>query len=71
MIVKVQMPVITNEVPPKCLIYDKNRTFEELVIISDELIDAMGERKKAFFYAEIDEEDGTISLQAEAEWQNW
>ena len=69
MIVKVQVPLLTNEKIPKALIYNADRSFEMQVPAAD-VLEAMGTKKKAFFNAAVIE-DGTLEIHDEVEWQTW
>jgi hypothetical protein len=58
LIVKLQVPISSN-VPPeehKALLYDQTRHFEMMTPISDEILEQLRGRPKAFF--EIDLRDG-------------
>lgn len=48
-IVKVQMPLISTAQEPEALLYDQSRGFEEMIPITDELLEKMKDRAKAFF----------------------
>jgi hypothetical protein len=68
-IVKVQMPLMTNESIPQALIYSENH---EIYVTTDavDFREVMGDRPKAFFQAKV-LEDGTLEIGDEAEWQEW
>lgn len=69
MIVKVQVPLLTNEPVPLALIYNKDKSYETTVPARD-VAEAMGDKKKAFFNAEIIE-DGTLEIYDEVGDPQW
>lgn len=74
MIVKVQLPVATNEEWPLALVYDKQRKIQEQIPVTPSLLDMLrgidgAVRPKAFFEAAL--LDGTLVLGKEASWQTW
>lgn len=71
MIVKIQTPISSN-VPPEqraALVYNKDRSKEFPISISDELIQAMKGRPKAFFNVHF--EGANMIIDSEAPWQKW
>lgn len=74
MIVKVQLPVVTNEEWPLALVYDKQRKIQEQIPVTPSLLDMMcgtdgAVRLKAFFEAVL--LNGALVLGKEAPWQMW
>lgn len=68
MIVKVQ--VALNGPFQMCLIYDKLRKYEYHGPLPEDLKLLMGDRVKAFFLAEVDEQK-RFNIGQEALWQTW
>jgi hypothetical protein len=70
-IVKVQRPVETN-LPPaehRVLVYNRDRSVEALLPVTKDLLQAMGEEFKQFWYAYY---RGTVlHLDRLAPWQEW
>lgn len=54
MIVKVQLPLMSNETNPPCLVYDKYRKHQQFIECNDQIIAGVGTNCKAYFNAEID-----------------
>jgi len=73
-IVKVQRSIMTTHPAPMFLIYDEHRIIEDEFPQSElpELVEAMGEDLKQYFYADITEE-GLLNLTTAipAPWQEW
>lgn len=69
-IVKVQVPLATNDSDPKALIYNKNRSFETFVPVAEVKKKMSGEFKK-FFYCDIDIVTKKVKLDAPAPLQDW
>jgi len=68
-IVKVQLPLRTNEPEPKALFYDETRDIWSFLPIDKPLKKAMGGADKKFFYATM--KGAIIHLEEEAPWQDW
>lgn len=73
MIVKVQLPLVTNDPDPCALIYNASRSVEYMAPLSEpfgkDLIRIMRGRPKAFFHAKL---VGTIlHIGDEAPWRRW
>lgn len=71
MIVKVQMPLATNEEEPLALVYNKDRSYRVFMRITPELEKAMGDRAKVYFKAHYDRENHNTVLGEEMELQRW
>lgn len=71
MIVKVQVPLATNEKKPLALVYNEDRSIQFQMPVSAELLDKMEGRPKAFFRGVYNEEEQTFGLHEEAPWQDW
>ena len=69
MIVKVQLPLVSNEAEPKALIYNADRSIEYMPSVDDELRSLMGDRDKAFFHAEL--VGSILQIGNEADDQTW
>ncbi len=71
MIVKIQLPLMSNEGYDHAMIYDKERTFIRIVEGKDfpAVKKMMGDDVKKFFHAKV--EGKTLKLTEEAEWQEW
>ena len=68
-IVKIQIPLSSNQKNPPALIYNESRTLQEYVAV--ELVaDIMLERPKAYFKAHIDK-DKKLVIGEEVEEQKW
>lgn len=57
MIVKVQLPLATNEATPKALIYNQSRNFEIFHGITPHIREKMAGRPKAFFEMDITQDE--------------
>lgn len=66
-IFKLQMPLAG---APMVLIYNKDRSAQGMIPLTDELKELMGDSIKDFFYC-IHREDGPIEIFEKAEWQEW
>lgn len=71
LIVKVQVPIATNEPTAMAMVYNKSRDFQVFMEITPELMKAMDGRFKAFFKAHYDQQNNNTILEAEAPQQNW
>ena len=70
MIVKVQLPLASNAPKPELLVYNEDRSIQELLPASKEVVDLFDEDEvKAFFYATL--KDGNLTLDGRAPWQTW
>jgi hypothetical protein len=69
MIVKVQLPLITNEEVPLAFIYDETRNFQALVPVTSELLRIMEGSSKRFFKATLVQRN--IELGKEVEDPGW
>lgn len=70
MIVKVQVPLMSNIAKPMALVYDEEQKFRCFVDVSAELLKTMDGRPKAYFIASIDD-DGMLILGDEVEARPW
>ena len=70
MIVKVQLPLSSNQKDPPAFIYDEKKEVEMFVPITKELLEHMDGEPKKYFKAHI-LKDGTLMLDEEAEEQSW
>lgn len=75
MILKVQKPIMSTDHRPSYLIYDESREVELMIPVGedDALDNAMRDRLKAFFHAEVDECGivAIINCSAEVEDPGW
>ena len=79
LIVKVQMPLMTNGVKPMAFIYNEDKSFKVMIPVNYNLRAKMGGKTKKYFYAEIQNPIGqsffnknsNINLLEEAEDQSW
>lgn len=71
MIVKVQLPLSTNEPEPLALVYNENRKYDVFMRITPDLIKVMEGRPKAFFHATYDKVANNTILGKEAPHQPW
>lgn len=53
-VVKIQIPIATNDPNPRCLIYEKGKKNMVQQFVSQKVIDAMHGDNRAFFEAELD-----------------
>ncbi len=68
-IVKVQVPVMTNDPHPQALVYDERRCIEQQMPITPDLRVAMGDSHKRYFWAHM---EGTeLHLDERAGAQPW
>jgi hypothetical protein len=56
MIVKVQIPLSSNEPEPTALVYDQSRKYEVFMPVTDELKKQMSGLPKKYFYAYYDKD---------------
>lgn len=68
-IVKVQLPVVTSDPQPKCLVYDQSRRIEREFPATRALRKTMGGSLKRYFYAHL--MDGELPLEGRAPEQTW
>lgn len=71
MIVKVQIPVVTNDPNAMALVYNEDRSFDVFMPITKDLKKAMGDNKKQYFHAEYDKKNNNTILKGKAPWQSW
>lgn len=72
MIVKVQVPLASN-IPRdewRALIYNRDRSFEMEMPITDDIITYLKGRPKAYFHINL-REGNPLFIESEAPWQNW
>ena len=67
-IVKVQLPLATNEAKPQALIYDQKRTVKMFTPVAD-VKNKMGKESKLYFHAIVDGD--SLTLLERAPWQSW
>ena len=70
-IVKVQLPLMSNDPQPLALVYNRSRSYDVDMIVSKALIKAMKGQPKKFWYAHYDPETNNTVLEREAPVQNW
>lgn len=68
-IVKVQLSLYTSEPVRQVVVYNEDRSIEFMMDAPADVLELMGDRPKAFFYATL--KDGTMGLDEEAPWQEW
>lgn len=68
-IVKVQLPLASNESQPQALVYDEGRSFTRTIPVTRDLRKKMAGAVKKFFYATLDGEK--IEIGAAASFQGW
>jgi hypothetical protein len=69
-IFKVQMPLVTSEPTPTCLIYNRQRTIYETFPVDDRIRNLMRGEFKRFFWGHY--RRGTLDIGPdEAPWQDW
>ncbi len=73
MIVKVQLPLMSNSKEAMALVYDEGKKFQCFVAVTQDIIDVMGGNPKAFFHAHTEGEgkDKIVILDKIAPWQKW
>ena len=71
LIVKVQIPLATNEAEPLAYVYNRDRDYKMFMQITPDLIEAMRGTPKKFFHAHYDLENNDTVLGKEAPWQSW
>jgi hypothetical protein len=69
MIVKIQIPLTSNENDSYALVYDKTRVFMEMIPITDDLLVFLDGDVKGFFRVTIDDEKTSIFKRVEN--QEW
>lgn len=69
-IFKVQVSLMTTEEKPQVLFYNRTRTEQGICDADEQILDAMKNRAKAFFYGRVNSDD-ELELQHEADWQSW
>jgi hypothetical protein len=70
MIIKLQVPLASSEPNPKALVYNQDRSVEQMFPISPEIMKLMKGRPKAYFVAKINA-DQELEILAEATPQSW
>ena len=70
-VVKVQLPLSSNNRDAGALVYNKDRTFEALISIDDELVQGMEGRAKKFFEARLGDDGESLVLVGDAPEQEW
>lgn len=68
-IVKIQVPLETNDPDPKALVYNEARSVDFAMPINKQLLGKMSGAKKQFFYANL--EKGILDIDRKAPWQDW
>jgi len=71
MIVKVQLPIISTVKKPLAIVYNKDRSYNVLMEITEDLLLSMNGKLKEFFFAEYDKENNNTVLDRVAPWQDW
>jgi hypothetical protein len=70
MIIKVQLPLYSNEKNPEAFIYNEDRSVTVMLPVSQDIIDAMDGEPKKYFHATVSKK-GILNIKAEAPWQDW
>lgn len=70
-VVKVQLPLSTNDPVPKAMVYDETRSFQKQIPVTSALRKKMGSTAKRFFYATVTGNDGDVEIGAVASWRAW
>lgn len=65
-IFKIQLPLIGEEL---ALVYNKDRSVQDMVPISGEILSFMGRSNKKYALASL--ENGEFKIEKESEWQAW
>lgn len=68
MIVKIQMPLTTNDPDPQALVYNKNQSVYLNVPVAQAEPHMKG-RVKAYFHAKV--EGDVVHIKQDASWQTW
>jgi hypothetical protein len=71
MIVKVQLPLMTDEEVPQALIYNEDRSVQFQVPVTDHILKGMDGRFKRYFEAARDEQYVNIMFHRPVEDQDW
>jgi hypothetical protein len=76
MVVKVQIPIVTNEAVPQVLIYNRARTIEQFFPLTANLRKTLGNELKSFWRARLIPDPAVpgekmLSLEKQATWRNW
>lgn len=71
MIVKIQLPLATNDPDPKVLVYNEKRSFQAMLPVTDEIKRAMCGDVKAFFSIEYNLGTKQITHMKREKWQEW
>lgn len=69
LIVKVQVPLVTNLEKPTVFVYSEDWSIEFYHVLTPELIQMMAGQPKAFFYARVT--DSKFEFHGAAPWQEW
>lgn len=70
MIVKVQMPLMSNKVEAQAFVYDEKREFETFIPITKTILKYMDGEPKKYFEAHIKNGDELV-FDKEIPWQDW
>lgn len=70
-VIKVQLPVTTNEKEPLMLVYNKDRSFFRQMPITSEIKEKMGCSYKKYFMARIRAKNGKMKLLKEVRPREW
>lgn len=70
MIVKVQLPIASNDPDAQALVYNRTRSVSMTIPITADLRKKMGEDNKRFFNAKLNIND-EIVIEEKAPWQEW
>lgn len=62
MIVKIQLPLVTNEPEPVALVYNKDRSFTTQIPIGEEAKKVFGDDPKQFWKVNLDHETKEVDL---------
>jgi hypothetical protein len=69
-IVKVQLPLATNDKKQMALVYNRDRSYMTQIFADQRLIRKMSDMPKRFFWATIPDE-GKIVIEEDAPYQDW
>ena len=69
MIVKLQVPIVSNAAVKRALIYNQEHLFEHLMVITEDMLYWLDGRYKAFF--EVDIIKGELKIRKEVDDPGW
>ena len=71
MIVKLQVPLASNDPNAGALVYSRDRSFHTFIPMDEAVEEVMRGRPKAFFYVNFDKKRDEFAFEGEAPWQEW